>query len=83
MPEHPSSGAGTSVWVVLIGWCIAQAAMNGVLAAANATLADQVPVSRRGRVSGVVGIMLPVGILVGALVALTGCVLVYRIKSVK
>jgi MFS family permease len=59
-------GVATSVWVVLIGWCIAQASMNAVMAAANATLPDQVPTEGRGKVSGIVGIMTPLGILGGS-----------------
>ncbi len=59
-------GAATSVWVVLVGWCLAQTAMNALLAAANATLPDQVPVARRGAVSGIVGITTPLGILGGS-----------------
>lgn len=59
-------GAATSVWVVLLAWCLVQTAMNAVLAAANATLPDQVPVSSRGRVSGLVGITTPIGILAGS-----------------
>lgn len=58
-------GAATSIWVVLVAWCLVQASMNAVLAAANATLPDQVPISGRGKVSGVVGIMTPVAILGG------------------
>lgn len=59
-------GVATSVWVVLIAWCLVQAAMNAVLAAANATLPDQVPAESRGKVSGVVGITTPLGILAGS-----------------
>ena len=59
-------GVATSVWVVLIAWCLVQAAMNAVLAAANATLPDQVPVENRGKVSGFVGITTPLGILAGS-----------------
>ncbi|BDZ65625.1 MFS transporter [Agromyces mangrovi Wang et al. 2018] len=59
-------GVAESVWIVLIGWCIAQAGMNAVLAAANATLPDQVPAERRGKVSGLVGITTPLGILAGS-----------------
>ncbi|GAA5201379.1 MFS transporter [Microbacterium jejuense] len=58
-------GVATSVWVVLIAWCIVQTAMNAVLAAANATLPDQVPAASRGKVSGIVGITTPLGILGG------------------
>ncbi|MBW9121176.1 MFS transporter [Microbacterium trichothecenolyticum] len=59
-------GIADSVWVVLIAWCIVQASMNAVLAAANATLPDQVPLASRGKVSGVVGITTPLGILGGS-----------------
>lgn len=59
-------GVASSVWMVLLAWCLVQTAMNAVLAAANATLPDQVPVSSRGRVSGIVGIMTPIGILAGS-----------------
>ncbi|ALX66250.1 MFS transporter [Microbacterium sp. XT11] len=58
-------GVATSVWVVLLAWCLVQTAMNAVLAAANATLPDQVPVGSRGKVSGIVGITTPIGILAG------------------
>jgi MFS family permease len=59
-------GAATSLWVVLIGWCLAQASFNAVLAAANATLPDQVPAASRGKVSGIVGVTTPLAILGGS-----------------
>ncbi|MCI2956191.1 MFS transporter [Agromyces atrinae] len=59
-------GVASSVWLVLIGWCFAQASLNAVLAAANATLPDQVAPARRGKVSGVVGITTPLAILAGS-----------------
>ncbi len=61
-------GIATSLWVVLLAWCLVQAAMNAVLAAANATLPDQVPVGSRGKVSGLVGITTPIGILAGSFI---------------
>lgn len=61
-------GVATSIWVVLLAWCLVQAAMNAVLAAANATLPDQVPASSRGKVSGLVGITTPIGILAGSFI---------------
>ncbi|GAB3598319.1 MFS transporter [Microbacterium tumbae] len=61
-------GIADSVWVVLLAWCLVQASMNAVLAAANATLPDQVPVTRRGRVSGIVGITTPLAILAGSFI---------------
>ncbi len=59
-------GAAHSVWVVLVGWCLAQTAFNAVLAAANATIPDQVPERERGRASGVVGVGTPLAIVVGS-----------------
>lgn len=59
-------GVATSTWIVLIGWCIVQASLNGVLAASTATVPDQVPVSGRGKVSGIVGLTTPLGILGGS-----------------
>ncbi len=61
-------GVATSIWVVLAAWCLVQTALNAMLAAANATLPDQVPVASRGRVSGIVGITTPLGILAGSFV---------------
>lgn len=58
-------GIATQVWVVLIAWCVVQTAMNGALAAANATLPDQVPTAGRGKVSGIIGLTTPIGILGG------------------
>lgn len=61
-------GVATSPWIVLIGWCIVQASLNGVLAASTATVPDQVPVERRGKVSGIVGMTTPVAILGGSFI---------------
>lgn len=46
--------------VVLVGWCIAQVFLNALLAAQAAVLPDQVPTVQRGRVSGILGVCLPV-----------------------
>lgn len=59
------SGA-TSLWQVLLGWCLVQAAVNASLAAITATLPDRVPVEQRARAGGFVGLGQTVGILVGA-----------------
>src|SRR6478609_5295593 len=61
-------GTAQSVALVLVGWCVAQAAFNAVLAAANATIPDQVPVERRGKVSGLVGMATPLAILLGSVI---------------
>lgn len=59
-------GVADSVWVVLIGWCLVQAGINGALAAFNATIADQVPVRQRGVASGVIGVTISLAILAGS-----------------
>lgn len=64
-----SIGIAQNVATVLIGWCIAQASFNGALAAVAATLPDQVPVRRRGVVSGIVGLATPLAILAGSIMA--------------
>lgn len=46
--------------VVLLGWSLAQAMFNALLAAEIAVLADQVPAHQRGSVSGVLGVCVPV-----------------------
>lgn len=55
-----------SVVVVAIGWSGAQLFSNVFQAALTATIADQVPEGRRGRVSGLVGATAPIGIVLGA-----------------
>ena len=57
-----------SVPVVLVGWCIAQVFFNALLAALIAVLPDQVPVTQRGRVAGVLGICLPIASVSGTFV---------------
>jgi MFS family permease len=54
--------------VVLIGWCLAQLFFNALLAAEMAVLPDQVPVTQRGLVSGVLGICLPIASVSGTFV---------------
>ncbi|ROO86774.1 putative MFS family arabinose efflux permease [Actinocorallia herbida] len=55
-----------NVPVLLVAWCAAQGAANFAFAASGATIADHVPDERRGGVSGIVGAVTPVGILVGS-----------------
>jgi MFS family permease len=57
--------AAPSIAVVVVGWCVAQLFFNALLAALVAVLPDQVPPSQRGRVSGVLGICLPVASVSG------------------
>ena len=57
--------AAPNIAVVLVGWCIAQLFLNALLAALVAVLPDQVPVTQRGRVAGVLGICLPIASVTG------------------
>jgi MFS family permease len=54
-----------NVPVVLFGWCICQVAFNATLAAQAAVLPDQVPISQRGVVSGILGLCVPVASVAG------------------
>lgn len=55
--------------MILAGWCATQLSFNALLAAIVALLPDQVPVEQRGRVAGLLGIGLPVGLVGGAFLA--------------
>ena len=56
------------IGVVLVGWCLAQVFFNALLAALVAVLPDQVPVSQRGLVAGILGICLPIASVSGTYV---------------
>lgn len=57
--------SATHIWVVMVGWCLAQLAFNGVLAAMVAVLPDQVPSEQRGLVSGVLAVCMPIAQALG------------------
>ncbi|MCL3777241.1 MFS transporter [Actinomyces sp. 186855] len=59
----------TTVPVMVLGWCLVQAFLNAAYAALNASVADQVPESRRGTVSGFIGVAQTAGLVLGAGVA--------------
>ena len=54
-----------NVAVVLVGWCVAQAFFNALLAAMAAVMPDQIPTDQRGAVSGTIAICLPVASVLG------------------
>ncbi|SKC79098.1 MFS transporter [Krasilnikoviella flava] len=58
-----------SIWVVVIGWAVTQAAMNGTQAALQALLPDQVAESQRARVSSLLGMAQQLAPLVGIALA--------------
>lgn len=51
--------------VVVIGWCLVQAALNAAYAALSATIPDEVPVRQRGTAAGWSGLALIVGVGIG------------------
>ena len=57
-----------NIAVVLVGWCVAQAFFNALLAAMVAVLPDQVPTAQRGLVSGALGVCLPIASVSGTFV---------------
>ena len=58
-----------NVGVMVVAWCGAQIAINAMYAAVTAAVPDQVPVSRRGLVGGLLAIAQTLGILVGVGIA--------------
>ncbi|WP_427017671.1 MFS transporter [Pseudarthrobacter sp. P1] len=56
-------GTATGVPGVMIGWILAQLGFNAALSALVATLPDQAAADQRGRISGLVGMTLPVGLV--------------------
>jgi len=57
-----------TIWIVLLGWCLAQLFFNAILAVLVAVLPDQVPVAQRGLVAGVLGVCLPIASVAGTFV---------------
>lgn len=62
-------GSAADVATVLIAWVIAQLGFNAALAALVATLPDQAAPAERGRLSGLIGMTLPVGLVAAAFFA--------------
>lgn len=54
-----------SLPMMVLAWCGVQASLNAMYAAMNASIPDQVPVTRRGLVGGLVALSQTVGVLVG------------------
>ncbi|WP_054012784.1 MFS transporter [Arthrobacter sp. ERGS1:01] len=61
-------GSATSVPMVLVGWVLAQLSFNAALAALVATLPDQAGAEERGRLSGLIGMTLTVGLVASTFV---------------
>jgi MFS family permease len=66
-----------NVVVMALGWCGVQATLNAMLAAVTATVPDQVPVARRGRVGGILAVAQTLGVVGGTgLAAASGSIAV-------
>ncbi|MFD7425690.1 MFS transporter [Streptomyces sp. NPDC059818] len=53
---------------VAVGWCLAQAGLNAMLAGVTTPIADRVPLVQRAQVSGWTGLMQSFGLVLGALI---------------
>jgi MFS family permease len=62
-------GSATNVVTVLAAWVVAQLGFNAALAALVATLPDQAAPAERGRLSGLIGMTLPIGLVAAAFFA--------------
>jgi MFS family permease len=51
--------------MLIAGWCVAQLGFNAFLSSALPILADEIPARQRGVVSGLLGVCIPLGQLVG------------------
>jgi MFS family permease len=60
---------GSSVPVLTAGWALSQLGINATLATLVALVPDQIPEQQRGRVSGILGLMTSVAILLGSALA--------------
>ncbi|WP_193611601.1 MFS transporter [Nocardioides lijunqiniae] len=64
-----------TLWQMLVGWCLAQASLNAMLAALTATIPDQVPVRERGTVGGWLALAQTAGVIAGSgIAAATGSI---------
>ena len=63
------TGTSTTVPLILLGWCVATVGLNATIAVIVSLLPDHVPHKQRGKVSGILGMGLPVGAVGGAFLA--------------
>jgi MFS family permease len=60
--------AAPDIPVMVLGWCIAQVGLGGMLATLTSALPDRVPLRQRGALGGLIGISQMLGTVVGALI---------------
>ncbi|RSS80303.1 MFS transporter [Streptomyces sp. WAC06614] len=68
VPAMALLGAVDTIALIMIAWCLGQAVMNVYQAALTSVVPDRVPLDTRGKASAAVGLGLPFGSTVGALV---------------
>ncbi|WP_105971145.1 MFS transporter [Streptomyces geranii] len=56
-------GLGGEVWLLVVGWVLAQAGWSGTLMAAQAVLTEWIEPGVRGRASGLMGPAMPIGMV--------------------
>ncbi|MER7731955.1 MFS transporter [Streptomyces erythrochromogenes] len=61
-------GFADTILLITIAWCLGQAVMNVYQAAITSVVPDRVPVNARGKASAAVGLGLPFGSTLGALI---------------
>lgn len=61
-------GSADTILLITIAWCLGQAVMNVFQAALTSVVPDRVPISARGKASAAVGLGLPFGSTLGALI---------------
>ena len=69
--------AAPDIPVMVLGWCVAQVGLGGMLATLTSALPDRVPAGQRGTLGGLIGISQMLGTVLGALIV---TVLVTRIS---
>lgn len=62
-------GRSGSVVLMAVWWMAAQASLNAMFAALNASVPDQVPVDRRGAIAGVIALGQTLGVVLGTGIA--------------
>lgn len=60
--------SASTVAAMVVGWCLVQAGLNGMLASLTSAVPDRVPVRQRAKVGGLVGISQMLGTVLGAVV---------------
>ncbi|MER5775140.1 MFS transporter [Streptomyces sp. NPDC002039] len=64
-------GFADTILLITIAWCLGQAVMNVYQAAITSVVPDRIPVTARGKASAAVGLGLPFGSTLGALLGAT------------